>query len=46
MKDVQEKFIALGADIVGQSPKETQSFLISERQRWKKVIENAGVTLN
>jgi tripartite-type tricarboxylate transporter receptor subunit TctC len=46
MKDVQEKFTALGADIVGNSPKEMQGFLISERQRWKKVIDNAGVTLN
>ncbi len=45
-KEVQEKFIALGADIVGNSPKEMQSFLISERLRWKKVIDNAGVTLN
>jgi tripartite-type tricarboxylate transporter receptor subunit TctC len=46
MKEVQEKFTALGADIVGNSPKEMQSFLISERQRWKKVVDNAGVTLN
>jgi tripartite-type tricarboxylate transporter receptor subunit TctC len=46
MKEVQDKFIALGADIVGQSPRETQSFFVTERQRWKKVIENAGVTLN
>ncbi len=46
LKDVQEKFTAIGADIVGNSPKEMQSFLISERQRWKKVIDHAGVTLN
>ncbi len=46
MKEVQDKFSGLGADIVGNSPKEMQSFLITERQRWKKVIDDAGVTLN
>jgi tripartite-type tricarboxylate transporter receptor subunit TctC len=46
MKDVQEKFLGLGAEIVGNSPKEMQVFLVSERQRWKKVIDYAGVTMN
>ncbi|MDB5839353.1 MAG: tripartite tricarboxylate transporter substrate binding protein [Herminiimonas sp.] len=46
MSDVQKKFLDQGADVVGNSPKEMSDFLVSERARWKKVIDSAGVTMN
>jgi tripartite-type tricarboxylate transporter receptor subunit TctC len=45
-KDVQQKFMDQGAEAVGNSPKEMNDFVANERARWKKVIDNAGVTMN
>lgn len=45
-KDVQQKFLEQGAEIVGNSPAEMTEFLANERARWKKVIDSAGVTMN
>jgi tripartite-type tricarboxylate transporter receptor subunit TctC len=45
-KDVQQKFLEQGAEIVGNSPAEMNEFLANERARWKKVIDSAGVTMN
>lgn len=45
-KDVQQKFLEQGAEIVGNSPAEMNEFLVNERARWKKVIDSAGVTMN
>jgi tripartite-type tricarboxylate transporter receptor subunit TctC len=46
MKDVQQRFLDQGAEIVGNSPAEMTKFLANERTRWKKVIDSAGVTMN
>jgi tripartite-type tricarboxylate transporter receptor subunit TctC len=46
MKDVQQKFLDQGAEVVGNSPKEMTDFIANERVRWKKVIDSAGVTMN
>lgn len=43
LPDVQQKFIELGAEIVGNSPDETADFIANERVRWKKVIDAANV---
>jgi tripartite-type tricarboxylate transporter receptor subunit TctC len=43
LPDVQQKFIELGAEIVGNSPSDTADFIASERVRWKKVIDTANV---
>lgn len=45
-KDVQQKFLEQGAEIVGNSPAEMNEFLANERARWKKVIDSADVTMN
>jgi tripartite-type tricarboxylate transporter receptor subunit TctC len=45
-KDVQQKFLEQGAEIVGNSPAEMKDFVMNERVRWKKVIDSAGVTMN
>jgi tripartite-type tricarboxylate transporter receptor subunit TctC len=46
MKEVQQKFLDQGAEVVGNSPKEMSDFVANERVRWKKVIDKAGVTMN
>jgi tripartite-type tricarboxylate transporter receptor subunit TctC len=46
MKEVQQKFLAQGAEVVANSPKEMSDFVATERVRWKKVIDSAGVTMN
>jgi tripartite-type tricarboxylate transporter receptor subunit TctC len=46
MKEVQQKFLAQGAEVVANSPKEMSDFVATERLRWKKVIDSAGVTMN
>jgi tripartite-type tricarboxylate transporter receptor subunit TctC len=43
LPDVQQKFIDLGAEVVGNSPKEMAQFVANERTRWKKVIDTANV---
>jgi tripartite-type tricarboxylate transporter receptor subunit TctC len=43
LPDVQQKFIALGAEVVGNSSKDMAQFVANERTRWKKVIDTANV---
>lgn len=46
MPDVQQKFAALGAEVVGGSPSDMSTFMDAERARWKKVIDTANVKLD
>ena len=46
MPDVQQKFLAQGAEVAASSIADTTSFFQAERVRWKKVIVDAGVTLD
>lgn len=46
MPDVQQKFAAQGAEVVGGSPAELTAFMDAERARWKKVIDTANVKLD
>jgi len=43
MPKLEERFIAAGADPVGQSPKVFADFLAAETAKWKKAIEDAGI---
>ncbi|MDX3905442.1 MAG: tripartite tricarboxylate transporter substrate binding protein [Pigmentiphaga sp.] len=45
-EDIKQKFLAQGAEAVAATPAETNAFIESERVRWKKVIADAGVTLD
>jgi tripartite-type tricarboxylate transporter receptor subunit TctC len=45
-KEVQQKFLDQGAEVIGNSPKQMNEFIANERMRWKKVIDSAGVTMN
>ena len=42
-KDVQERFASMGTGVAPTEPQETQAFLASEIERWKKVISEAGI---
>jgi hypothetical protein len=42
----REVDLALGGEVVGNSPKELADFMAAERVRWKKVIETANVTVD
>ncbi len=46
MKEVQQRFLEQGAEIVGNTPAQMSAYLEHERARWKKVIDSAGVKLN
>jgi tripartite-type tricarboxylate transporter receptor subunit TctC len=46
LPDVREKFLAQGAEPVGQPPAETAAFIKEEMNRWQKVIKDAKVTLS
>lgn len=43
MPKLEERFIAAGADPVGQSPKVFADFMAVETAKWKKAIEDAGI---
>jgi tripartite-type tricarboxylate transporter receptor subunit TctC len=43
MPKLEQRFIAAGADPVGQSPKVFADFMASETAKWKKAIEGAGI---
>ena len=45
LPDVQKRFAELGADPVGSSPPQMKAFVAEEAARWRKVIEQANVTL-
>lgn len=46
MPDVRERFAAQGAEPLGGTPAEMNTFLSAERSRWKKVIDTANVKLD
>ncbi|MGH8811249.1 MAG: Bug family tripartite tricarboxylate transporter substrate binding protein [Advenella sp.] len=46
MPDVKKQFLGQGAEVEGQSSKETRDFVAAERVRWKQVIDQAGVQPN
>ena len=42
---VKERFIAVGAELVGGSPEEFSAHIRSQLQRWPPVVKAAGITL-
>src|SRR5688572_26246909 len=42
---VQERIVAVGAEVVGSSPEEFGAFLRSEFKSWAKVIKEVGITV-
>ena len=42
---VQERIVAVGAEVVGSSPEEFAAFLKSEFASWAKVIKEVGITI-
>jgi tripartite-type tricarboxylate transporter receptor subunit TctC len=44
--DVRAKLAALGADTVGSRPAQAAEFVAQERERWRKVIESAKVSVD
>ncbi|MDO8769754.1 MAG: tripartite tricarboxylate transporter substrate binding protein [Burkholderiaceae bacterium] len=42
-KKVQEDFISDGVELQGGSPEEFTAFQIAEQQRWRKILERAGL---
>ena len=43
---VRDQLLRLGATPVGNSPQQLQAFLGSEIDRWKKLVKQAGISLN
>lgn len=41
--DVQERFIAMGQDVVRGSPEDFGRLLLAERTKWEKLIKEAGI---
>lgn len=44
LPDVKERFAALGADAVGNTPAQFATFLDGEIEKWAKVIKQSGTT--
>lgn len=44
--DVKQRILALGAEATPSTPGQARSFIEAERVRWKKVIVDAGVTMD
>jgi tripartite-type tricarboxylate transporter receptor subunit TctC len=44
--DIKEKLAGLGVEPGGDTPAETQAFVLSEIERWAKVIEQTGTKIN
>lgn len=44
--ELKQKLLALGADPVGGSPQELQSFLVEEIARWTKLVKQAKISLD
>jgi tripartite-type tricarboxylate transporter receptor subunit TctC len=42
---VQERIVAVGAEVVGSTPEEFSAFLKSEFASWAKVIKEVGITV-
>jgi tripartite-type tricarboxylate transporter receptor subunit TctC len=43
---VRDQLLRLGATPVGNSPQQLQAFLGAEINRWKKLVKQAGISLN
>lgn len=41
--DLKERFAARGVELVASSPEEFTAFLKSEKEKWSKVIRDAGI---
>lgn len=46
LPDVRERYAQLSAEPVGSSPEQARQFITEERARWKKVIQEAKVTVD
>jgi tripartite-type tricarboxylate transporter receptor subunit TctC len=46
MPEIRDRFALQGAEVVGGTPAEMNTFLNAERARWKKVIDTANVKLD
>jgi tripartite-type tricarboxylate transporter receptor subunit TctC len=44
--ETQDRLIALGCEAVGNAPGEFAKFAGSERDKWAKVIKQAGIKLD
>jgi tripartite-type tricarboxylate transporter receptor subunit TctC len=44
MPDVKEKLAQYGAEDGGGTPQKLDAFMRAERQKWAKVIRDAGIT--
>ena len=45
LPDVSERLSSQGAEPVGGTPDEFANFINNEQAKWRKVIEQAGITL-
>jgi len=45
LPDVRERLQGLGFDIVGNTPAEFAAFLKADRDKWGKIVKDAGVTV-
>lgn len=43
---IREKALGYGLQLQGSTPKELHEFLVSENQKWSKVVKEAGIKLN
>jgi len=43
MPGVRERFLAMGAEPVGDRPAEFAAFIDAEMGKWKKVFKEAGI---
>ncbi len=41
--DVRDRLVALGVDMIGSSPAQFAAFIRTERERWGKVVREAGI---
>ncbi len=46
MPDIRERFLALGADPVGNSPEEFGSYIKSEIAKWGKAVKSSGAQVD
>jgi tripartite-type tricarboxylate transporter receptor subunit TctC len=44
--DMQARFAALGARLVGNRPEDFARFIVAERTKWDAIIKQAGIKLN
>jgi tripartite-type tricarboxylate transporter receptor subunit TctC len=42
-RETRDRFAALGADVVANSPDEYRKFILAELAKWSRVIREAGV---